>query len=120
VKKQIEKSGKVLMGLVNNAGIGGGLPTELHSIQDAKNMFEVNFFGMMHVTQLCLPTLRANQGRVVQVSSLAGKMATRARSVYAATKFAMEVHPINSHKNVCGVSCEGVLRRDSLMPCDWS
>lgn len=91
VKQQIEKSGKVLMGLVNNAGIGGGLPAEFHSIKDAKAMFEVNFFGMMHMTQLCMPSLRANQGRVVQVSSLAGRMAPRARAVYAGTKFAMEV-----------------------------
>lgn len=90
VVKQVEASRKVLMGLVNNAGIGGGLPAELHSVQDAKAMFEVNFFGMMHLTQLCLPSLRANQGRVVQVSSLAGRLATRARAVYAGTKFAME------------------------------
>jgi len=90
VKTELKKNGKVLLGLVNNAGIGSGLPLELHTLDDARLMFNVNYFGMMHLTQLCLPSLRASGGRVVQLSSLAGRFATRARGVYASTKFSME------------------------------
>jgi len=90
VKTALAKSGKVLMGLVNNAGIASGLPLELHNVADARLMFDVNYFGMMHLTQLCLPSLRANGGRVVQLSSLAGRFATRKRGVYSSTKFALE------------------------------
>jgi len=90
VKAELAKSGKVLMGLVNNAGIASGLPLELHNVDDARLMFNVNYFGMMHLTQLCLPSLRANGGRVVQLSSLAGRFATRKRGVYSSTKFSVE------------------------------
>jgi len=90
VKTDLAKNGKVLMGLVNNAGIASGLPLEVHSLDDARLMFDVNYFGMMHLTQLCLPSLRASGGRVVQLSSLAGRFATRARGVYASTKFSVE------------------------------
>jgi len=90
VKAEVKKNGKELVGLVNNAGIGAGLPLELHALDDARLMFNVNYFGMMHLTQLCLPSLRASGGRVVQLSSLAGRFATRARGVYASTKFSVE------------------------------
>jgi len=90
VKSELAKNGKVLMGLVNNAGIASGLPVELHTLDDAQYMFNVNYFGMMHLTQLCLPSLRASGGRVVQVSSVAGRIATRSRGVYASTKFSVE------------------------------
>jgi NAD(P)-dependent dehydrogenase (short-subunit alcohol dehydrogenase family) len=86
----VAKSGRKLMGLVNNAGIASGLPLELHALDDARLMFDVNYFGMMHLTQLCLPSLRANGGRVVQLSSVTGRFATRTRGVYSSTKFAME------------------------------
>jgi len=90
VKEDLAKSGKVLAALINNAGISGGLPLEVHALTDARNMFEVNYFGMMHMTQLCAPMLRKSGGRVIQVSSLAGLFATRLRGIYAGTKFALE------------------------------
>lgn len=77
--------------LVNNAGIGFVGAIEEASIEELKNVFEVNFFGMTQLTQSVLPHMRARQnGHIVQISSHAGIKATAGFGVYNASKFAME------------------------------
>jgi NAD(P)-dependent dehydrogenase (short-subunit alcohol dehydrogenase family) len=76
--------------LVNNAGQARLLPLECHALADARKLFEVNFFGAMKLTQLCLPWLRQSQGRIVFVSSFAGIFAAPFGGMYSATKFALE------------------------------
>lgn len=79
-----------IIALVNNAGIARKVPLEFHDIDDAKSVFNTNFFGMMDLTQALLPFLRESKGRVVMISSIAGKIGTPLGGVYSASKFAME------------------------------
>lgn len=80
-----------LVGVVNNAGLARGpTPVEFHNFDDAKAVFNVNFFGAMRVTQEALPLLRESRGRIVQVSSVFGALAPPQGGVYSASKFALE------------------------------
>ena len=79
-----------LVGLVNNAGVTTSYPIEFQDIEDAKRVFDTNFFGTLDLTQQTLPMLRESKGRVVMVSSMAGFVSGPFSGVYSATKFAME------------------------------
>ena len=78
-------------GLVNNAGIAVGGAFEEQSEADIREQFETNVFGLMNVTRAVLPSMRAAQrGRIINVSSLSGRVALPLLSVYAASKHAVE------------------------------
>jgi NAD(P)-dependent dehydrogenase (short-subunit alcohol dehydrogenase family) len=77
--------------LVNNAGIARGGPFEEQPEEDVREQFETNVFGMMAVTRAVLPSMRAAQrGRIINVSSLSGRIALPLVSAFAATKHAVE------------------------------
>jgi NAD(P)-dependent dehydrogenase (short-subunit alcohol dehydrogenase family) len=88
--EQIAASGHALTGLVNNAGVGTGGPYEFIPIDTLRMQFEVNYFGHVAVTQAFIPALRQTQGRIVNMGSIAGRMAPPFVGSYAASKFAME------------------------------
>lgn len=79
-----------LSGLVNNAGIGYGGPLEFLPIEDLRRQLEVNVVGQVAVTQACIGPLRAGHGRIVNVGSIAGRLALPLMGAYAASKFALE------------------------------
>ncbi len=79
-----------LAGLVNNAGIGVTGPLELVPIEDFRRQLEVNVIGQVAVTQAVLPLLRIAKGRIVNIGSVNGSLATPYLGPYAASKFAME------------------------------
>jgi NAD(P)-dependent dehydrogenase (short-subunit alcohol dehydrogenase family) len=80
-----------LFGLVNNAGVAERAFFEDYPEQKIRQLFEVNLFGVMRVTRRALPLLRANGGgRIVMVSSIAGRIGSNSLSPYAASKFALE------------------------------
>ena len=79
-----------LRALINNAGIGVIAPVEALPIAEWRRQFEVNLFGHVAVTQALMPALLASSGRVVNISSLGGKVALPAYGAYAGTKFALE------------------------------
>lgn len=80
-----------LVAIVNNAGVARGpLPIEFHDAADAAALFETNFFGALRLTQAALPALRESSGRIIQVSSVFGRLAPPLGGVYAASKFALE------------------------------
>ncbi|HTV74168.1 MAG TPA: SDR family oxidoreductase [Candidatus Acidoferrales bacterium] len=79
-----------LTGLVNNAGIVVAGPLEIISDEDLRRQFDVNFFGAMAVTRAFLPLLRASRGRIVNLSSIAGKVSVPFNGAYSASKFALE------------------------------
>ncbi len=81
---------RALRALVNNAGIGQLGPVEILSIDQWRRMFEVNLFGHIAVTQALLPALRRSQGRVINISSVNGKVAMAGYGAYAGVKFAVE------------------------------
>lgn len=79
-----------LQGLVNNAGIAVVAPLEFLPLEELRRQFEVNFFGQVAVTQACLPLLRRGQGRVVNISSISGKVTAPLFGPYSTSKFALE------------------------------
>jgi short-subunit dehydrogenase len=80
-----------LKGLINNAGIVMTGPLEIMPINKVKQMFEVNVFGLLRVTQICLPFLRTAKGRIVNMSSISGLTVTPVLSPYCASKHCVEV-----------------------------
>lgn len=79
-----------LFGLVNNAGISVVGPLEFLTPEDLRRQLEVNVIGQMAVTQAFLPHIRKGHGRIVNIGSIAGKMATPFLGPYTASKHAME------------------------------
>ena len=74
-----------LSGLVNNAGIGYGGPLEFLPTEDLRRQLEVNVVGQVAVTQACIGPLRAGHGRIVNVGSIAGRLALPLMGAYAAS-----------------------------------
>jgi NAD(P)-dependent dehydrogenase (short-subunit alcohol dehydrogenase family) len=79
-----------LHGLVNNAGIAQPSPIEIMPIDTLREQLEVNVIGQVAVTQAFLPLIRRARGRVVNISSVGGRVASPALGAYAASKFAIE------------------------------
>ncbi|MEM9494436.1 MAG: SDR family oxidoreductase [Pseudomonadota bacterium] len=80
-----------LFGLVNNAGASVMGPAESVSPEEWRRQFDVNLFGLMEVTRAVLPQMReAGAGRIVNIGSLAGRIALPFQGVYAASKHAVE------------------------------
>ncbi|WP_296736528.1 SDR family NAD(P)-dependent oxidoreductase [Mesorhizobium sp.] len=73
--------------LVNNAGIMLLSPAAEADLDDWRRMIELNLIGLMATTKAALPHLKAAKGHVVNVSSVAGRVANPGASGYAATKF---------------------------------
>jgi short-subunit dehydrogenase len=77
--------------LINNAGFGLYGPMEEIGMDEARYQFEVNVFGPARLTQLLLPTMRARKaGKIVNITSMGGKIYTPLGSWYHATKHALE------------------------------
>ena len=79
-----------LAGLVNNAGVAVSGPVEFVPIEELRRQLEVNLIGQVAVTQAFLPQLRQAGGRVVNVSSIGGRVALPLMSPYNASKFGLE------------------------------
>ena len=79
-----------LAGLVNNAGIVVPGPIEFLPLPDLRRQLEINVVGQVAVTQAFLPLIRAGRGRIVNMGSIQGRMATPFTGAYAASKFALE------------------------------
>jgi len=78
-------------GLVNNAGIAVAGAFEELSDADMREQFETNVFGLMAVTRAVLPAMRAAQrGRIINISSISGRIGLPGVSAYAASKHAIE------------------------------
>ena len=77
--------------LVNNAGYALVGPFEELSIEEFKEQFETNVFGVIRVTQAVLPIMRRQRnGTIVNISSIAGKIGFPLTSAYTSSKFALE------------------------------
>ena len=77
--------------LVNNAGYSQSGAVETVPLDDARRQFETNVFGLLRMCQLVLPGMRAaGHGRIVNVSSMGGKLVFQGGGIYHATKFAVE------------------------------
>ncbi|XP_028360477.1 D-beta-hydroxybutyrate dehydrogenase, mitochondrial isoform X1 [Phyllostomus discolor] len=90
VRTSLEDPEKGMWGLVNNAGISTFGEVEFTSMETYKEVAEVNLWGTVRVTKSFLPLIRRAKGRVINISSMLGRMANPARSPYCITKFGME------------------------------
>lgn len=79
-----------LRALVNNAGISVDAPVEALPLDEWRRLFEVNLFGHIAVTQALLPFLHRSRGRIVNISSVGGKIAMATYGAYTGAKFALE------------------------------
>lgn len=86
----IEADGRPLRALINNAGIAVNAPVEVLPIAEWRRQFDVNFFGHIEVTQALLPALLRSRGRVVTMSSVAGRLAQPTYGAYSGSKYALE------------------------------
>jgi NAD(P)-dependent dehydrogenase (short-subunit alcohol dehydrogenase family) len=91
VSKIIADSGRLDI-VINNAGIGITGPLEEIPMEEIKKNFETNFFGPIEVMKAALPQMRSQkQGLIINITSIAGYMGLPYRSVYSASKGALEL-----------------------------
>ena len=77
--------------LVNNAGFGVWGPVQSLSIDELKTQFEANFFGAVRMIHAVLPTMiERGEGRIINISSVLGRLGTPFNGAYVASKFALE------------------------------
>jgi short-subunit dehydrogenase len=86
----LNKEGRIDI-LINNAGYGSYGAVEDVPLEEARRQFDVNLFGTARLTQLVLPGMRKHKyGRIVNISSMGGKIYTPLGAWYHATKHAVE------------------------------
>jgi NADP-dependent 3-hydroxy acid dehydrogenase YdfG len=89
VEQTIQRFGRIDV-LVNNAGYAVRGAVEEVPVEQAQQMFDVNVFGVMRVVQAVVPHMRQqNSGRIINISSVVGKLVTPANGTYSAAKFAL-------------------------------
>jgi NAD(P)-dependent dehydrogenase (short-subunit alcohol dehydrogenase family) len=77
--------------VINNAGFPAVGLTEAFTVEQWRNVFDVNFFGAVRVNRAVLPSMRHRRsGLLIHVSSAAGRVAAPTLGVYCASKFALE------------------------------
>jgi NAD(P)-dependent dehydrogenase (short-subunit alcohol dehydrogenase family) len=85
-----KETGGELYGLVNNAGVSLNGPLELVPTSEIRQLMDVNVLGLLAVTKAFLPLLRQSKGRIINISSGHGLLAVPDKSIYAASKFAVQ------------------------------
>ena len=90
----VEKEGRIDIA-INNAGFGISGAIEFTSTEDAKRLFDVNFFGMVNVNRFVLPVMRKQGGgRIVNLSSVGAPVALPFQAYYSATKSAVNSYTL--------------------------
>jgi NAD(P)-dependent dehydrogenase (short-subunit alcohol dehydrogenase family) len=98
-----------IAGLVNNAGVAVAGPIEFIPVEELRDQLEVNVIGQVAVTQAFLPGLRRGGGRIVNVSSIGGRVALPMAGPYAASKFALEAISDSLRRELAGQGVEVVV-----------
>ncbi|MGE9010585.1 SDR family oxidoreductase [Leptospira interrogans] len=90
IRKVLSEHGRIDV-LVNNAGVGGGGAVEETSLSRFREVMETNYFGALRCIKAVIPGMRERrQGCIVNVTSIAGRMALAPAAAYSASKFALE------------------------------
>lgn len=107
VESQVASEG--LSGLVNVAGVGMMRPMEYAAARDIQEIFDINAFGQIAVTQAFLPLIRTARGRIVSISSVGAHFAVPFGGLLNASKSAfgimcdalrLELHPFGVHVSI--------------------
>ncbi|HYA17810.1 MAG TPA: SDR family NAD(P)-dependent oxidoreductase [Bryobacteraceae bacterium] len=88
IARSMERFGRIDV-LINNAGRGSYFSTLETPLEEARSLFELNFFAPFALTQLAAPYLKQSRGSVVNVSSIAGQIPLPWLPLYSASKFAL-------------------------------
>ena len=105
--------------LVNNAGIAIGGYFEDQSDAEVREQFETNVFGLMAMTRVTLPLMREQGcGRIVNVSSMGGRVGTPGLAPYCATKFAIEGFSESLRHELTGEGIEVTMVEPGTFPTD--
>jgi len=90
VQQVISEQGRIDV-LISNAGLGIGGPIEFMPMEDVERQMDVNFHGLVRMTQAVLPYMRSRrQGRIIAFSSIGGLIGLPFQGFYSASKFAVE------------------------------
>jgi NAD(P)-dependent dehydrogenase (short-subunit alcohol dehydrogenase family) len=111
----IRESGRI-DALVNNAGYSQSGATETLDVDDVRRQFETNVFGLLRLSQLVLPTMRAQRdGRIVNISSMGGRLVFPGGGAYHATKFAVEAFSDAMRFEVAGFGIKVIIIEPGLI-----
>lgn len=120
VDKTIEKFGRIDV-LVNNAGIGYFGSVEESIEEETRKMFEINFWGLMHVTNAVLPIMREQKsGHIINFSSVGGLTSYPTLGYYNATKYAVEGISESLSQEIAPFNIHVTLIEPSGFRTDWS
>jgi len=90
VEQVVREAGRI-DAVVNNAGVAYWGLLETFTVEQAKQIFETNFFGPLRVNRAVLPHMRQRRsGLLIHISSIAGRLVLPSMALYCATKFALE------------------------------
>jgi NAD(P)-dependent dehydrogenase (short-subunit alcohol dehydrogenase family) len=107
--------------IVNNAGYGSYGALEDVPDDEARRQFDVNVFGLMDLTRLVLPQMRKQRhGRIINISSIGGRLTTPMGGWYHATKFALEALSDSLRAEVKSFGIDVVVIQPGSVSTQWS
>ncbi|MFY1649712.1 oxidoreductase [Solwaraspora sp. WMMB762] len=119
VEQVLAESGRVDV-LVNNAGYGSFGAVEEVPMDEARRQFDVNVFGLARLTQLVLPQMRRQgSGRIVNISSVGGKLYEPLGGWYHATKFAVEGLSDSMRMELAPLGIDVVVIQPGAIATEW-
>ena len=120
VNEAIEKFGKIDV-LVNNAGIGYFGAIEESEEAEVRRMFEINVFGLAHMTQAVLPIMRKQKsGHILNIASIGGLRSFPGVGFYNATKYAVDGLSESLSKEVAPLGIKVTIVAPSGFRTDWA
>ena len=96
--------------VVNNAGIGGAGVMETFTVEQHRQVFDVNYFGVHRVNRAVLPQMRERgSGVLIHVTSIIGRMVFPFAGPYCPTKFALEAYAESMHYEYAGLGIQSLI-----------
>lgn len=115
VKTVLDETGRI-DALVNNAGYSQSGAAETLDLDDVRRQFETNVFGLLRLSQLVLPAMRERgAGRIINISSMGGRLVFPGGGVYHATKYAVEALSDAMRFEVAGFGVQVVIVEPGLI-----
>lgn len=118
--RQVESAAGAIYGLINNAGYSQSGAIETIDGDQMRRQFETNVFGLVRMCQLALPAMREQgEGRIVNISSMGGRMTFPGGGMYHASKYAVEAISDALRFEVAGFGVKVVLIEPGLITTDF-
>lgn len=118
---EVQKNEGAVGVLINNAGYGSDGAIEEVSMEEVRRQFETNVFGLARMTQLVLPAMRAQRsGRILNVSSMGGRMTLPGGGFYHATKYAVEALSDALRFEVAGFGIDVVIIEPGIIKTEFA